>query len=96
MKAPMPQLDTPSSRHEDADEADATAHEYHESLNQSDAQQSSRSTDKADSGSSNDLRDKENENEDSANSDSDASANTNAAPKGLKRRRASSSGIITA
>ena len=96
MKAPMPQLDTPSSRHEDADEADATAHEYHESLNQSDAQLSSRSADKVDSGSSNDLRDKENENEDSANSDSDASANTNAAPKGRKRRRASSSGIITA
>ena len=96
MKAPMPQLDTPSSRHEDADEADATAHEYHESLNQSDAKQSSQSSDQADSGSSNDLRDKENENEDSANSDSDASANTNAAPKGRKRRRASSSGIITA
>ena len=94
MKAPMPQLDTPSSRHEDADEADATAHEYHESLNQSDAKQSSQSSDQADSGSSNDLRDKENTNADSANSDSDN--NANAAPKGRKRRRASSSGIITA
>ena len=94
MKAPMPQLDTPSSRHEDADEADATAHEYHESLNQSDAKQSSQSSDQADSGSSNDSHDKENTNADSANSDSDN--NANAAPKGRKRRRASSSGIITA
>ncbi|MDO8645040.1 MAG: Rne/Rng family ribonuclease [Candidatus Planktophila sp.] len=33
MKAPMPQLDVPSSRHEDADENDATEHEFHESLN---------------------------------------------------------------
>ena len=34
MKAPMPQIDTPSSQHEDADEKDATEHEFHESLNQ--------------------------------------------------------------
>ena len=33
MKAPMPQLDVPSSKHEDADEKDATEHEYHESIN---------------------------------------------------------------
>ena len=33
MKAPMPQLDTPSSQHEDADEKEATEHEFHESLN---------------------------------------------------------------
>lgn len=33
MKAPMPQLDVPSSRHEDADEKDATEHEFHELLN---------------------------------------------------------------
>ncbi|MDP1850944.1 MAG: Rne/Rng family ribonuclease [Candidatus Planktophila sp.] len=33
IKAPMPQLDVPSSRHEDADENDATEHEFHESLN---------------------------------------------------------------
>ncbi len=33
MKAPMPQLDTPSSQHEDADEKDATEHEFHETLN---------------------------------------------------------------
>jgi ribonuclease E len=65
MKAPMPQLDTPSSQHEDADEKDATEHEYHETLNESPSEEA-------------------------------------AAPKvevktgGRKRRRASSSGIITA
>jgi ribonuclease E len=79
MKAPMPQLDTPSSRHEDADEADATEHEYHESLNSSQSKDSSTS----------DPQVKESEKHDS---DHDAIA----APKGRKRRRASSSGIITA
>ncbi len=60
MKAPMPQLDVPSSKHEDADEKDATAHEFHESIN------------------------------------ADAPV-AQIAPKGArKRRRASSSGIITA
>jgi len=34
MKAPMPQLDVPSSQHEDADEADATEHEFHEIINE--------------------------------------------------------------
>ncbi|CAB4570754.1 MAG: Rne/Rng family ribonuclease [Actinobacteria bacterium] len=94
MKAPMPQLDTPSSRHEDADEADATAHEYHESLNQSETKQSSRSVDESDLRNSKDSQDEENQSRDSANTDSDT--NANAAPKGRKRRRASSSGIITA
>ena len=66
MKAPMPQIDTPSSQHEDADEKDATAHEFHESLND------------------------------------DAKTQESEAPKvevkagGRKRRRASSSGVITA
>ena len=66
MKAPAPQIDTPSSQHEDADEKDATAHEFHESLNE------------------------------------DATTEEPEAPKvdvktgGRKRRRASSSGIITA
>ena len=65
MKAPMPQLDVPSSRHEDADEKDATEHEFHESLN--------------------------------AESSSEQPVEP-AEPKagGRKRRRASSSGIITA
>jgi ribonuclease E len=66
MKAPAPQIDTPSSQHEDAEEKDATAHEFHESLND------------------------------------DAKTEESEAPKvevkagGRKRRRASSSGIITA
>jgi ribonuclease E len=66
MKAPAPQIDTPSSQHEDADEKDATAHEFHESLNE------------------------------------DATITEPEAPKvevkagGRKRRRASSSGVITA
>ncbi len=62
MKAPAPQIDTPSSQHEDADEKDATAHEFHESLNE------------------------------------DSKTEKPEAPKagGRKRRRASSSGIITA
>jgi len=63
MKAPMPQLDVPSSQHEDADEKDATEHEFHESFN----------------------------------SDEMAKAPAQTKPAGgRKRRRASSSGIITA
>lgn len=34
MKAPMPQLDVPSSQHEDAEESDATEHEFHEIINE--------------------------------------------------------------
>jgi ribonuclease E len=69
MKAPMPQLDVPSSRHEDADEKDATEHEFHESLN--------------------------------ADVSDDAPAQiepekAEVKTGGRKRRRASSSGIITA
>jgi ribonuclease E len=63
MKAPMPQLDTPSSQHEDADEKDATEHEFHESLN----------------------------------SEPEAEApKAEVKTGGRKRRRAASSGIITA
>lgn len=66
MKAPMPQLDTPSSQHEDAEEKDATEHEFHESLNQ--------------------------------DTETPAVEAPQAEVKsgGRKRRRASSSGIITA
>ena len=85
MKAPMPQLDTPSSRHEDAEESDATEHEYHESLNSSDENLSSNTSGEVDSAHSSGSQDKEEEN-----------AASDAAPKGRKRRRASSSGIITA
>jgi ribonuclease E len=63
MKAPMPQLDTPSSEHEDADEKDATEHEFHESLNSEPETQAPQAEVKT---------------------------------GGRKRRRASSSGIITA
>jgi len=68
MKAPMPQLDTPSSQHEDADarytsHGDATEHEFHESLNSEPEAEAPKAEVKA---------------------------------GGRKRRRASSSGIITA
>jgi ribonuclease E len=66
MKAPMPQLDTPSSKHEDAEEKDATEHEFHESLNEEPkAAEPEASQSEVKSG-------------------------------GRKRRRAASSGIITA
>jgi ribonuclease E len=70
MKAPMPQLDVPSSRHEDADEKDATEHEFHESLN-SDAT-------------------------DEAPVEIEPAKIEEPKAGGRKRRRASSSGIITA
>jgi ribonuclease E len=68
MKAPMPQLDTPSSQHEDADakyssHGDATEHEFHESLNSEPETEAPKVEVKA---------------------------------GGRKRRRAASSGIITA
>jgi ribonuclease E len=65
MKAPMPQLDTPSSQHEDADEKDATEHEFHETLNDTPSQEATEPKVEVKAG-------------------------------GRKRRRASSSGIITA
>jgi ribonuclease E len=69
MKAPMPQLDVPSAKHEDADETDATEHVFHESIN--------------------------------AEVSNEAPAEIKpvqieAKAGGRKRRRASSSGIITA
>jgi ribonuclease E len=63
MKAPMPQLDTPSSKHEDAEEADATGHEFHESIDETPAAEAPKAEVKS---------------------------------GGRKRRRAASSGIITA
>jgi ribonuclease E len=66
MKAPMPQIDTPSSKHEDADanyssHGDATEHEFHETIN-----------------------------------DDVEAPKPEVKTGGRKRRRASSSGIITA
>jgi ribonuclease E len=66
MKAPMPQIDTPSSQHEDADEKDATAYEFHESLN------------------------------DEPKTQEPEAPKVEVQTGGRKRRRASSSGIITA
>ena len=71
MKAPMPQLDTPSSQHEDAEEKDATEHEFHESLNQD--------VDKPE-----------------AEKPAVEAPAVEVKTGGRKRRRASSSGIITA
>jgi len=71
MKAPAPQIDTPSSQHEDADEKDATAHEFHESLNE-------------------DAKTEE------PNPLEIGAPKIEAKAGGRKRRRASSSGIITA
>ena len=71
MKAPMPQLDTPSAQHEDAEEKDATEHEFHESLNDEPKAQ-------------------EPENAETEPPKAEVKAG------GRKRRRASSSGIITA
>jgi ribonuclease E len=74
MKAPMPQVNSQSASHEDADESAATEHEFHEVLN-------------------------------SENSDTDSESNTedvsedvaeDVKPAGRRRRRAASSGIITA
>ena len=70
MKAPMPQVNSQSALHEDADESSATEHEFHEVLN-------------------------------SESSDTDSEAISEdvvetAKPAGRRRRRAASSGIITA
>jgi ribonuclease E len=66
MKAPMPQIDTPSSQHEDAEEKDATEHEFHENLNEE------------------------------PKTEEPAAPQVEVKSGGRKRRRASSSGIITA
>ena len=75
MKAPMPQLDTPSSQHEDADEKDATEHEFHEIIN-------------------------EHDNEGLVQVSAQVASAIASVPEpktsGRKRRRATSSGIITA
>ena len=70
MKAPMPQLDTPSSQHEDADEKDAPEHEYHETINET--------------------------SEEAAKVVPLVSGQIGPKSGGRKRRRATSSGIITA
>ncbi len=68
MKAPMPQVNSQSASHEDADESEATEHEFHETLNT----------------------------ETSSNTEVNEDAEVEAKPAGRRRRRAASSGIITA
>ena len=70
MKAPMPQVNSQSASHEDADESAATEHEFHEVLN-------SESTDSHSDVISEDVVE-------------------TVKPAGRRRRRAASSGIITA
>ena len=74
MKAPMPQVNSQSASHEDADESAATEHEFHEILN----------SESADT--------------DSEPSSGDVSEDVveTVKPAGRRRRRAASSGIITA
>ena len=70
MKAPMPQVNSQSASHEDADEDQATEHEFHETQNTESV---------------------------TTESESEEAAETAAAkPAGRRRRRAASSGIITA
>ena len=78
MKAPMPQVNSQSASHEDADESAATEHEFHEVLN-------SESTD----------TDSELSSENGSEEVSEDVVET-AKPAGRRRRRAASSGIITA
>ena len=73
MKAPMPQVNSQSASHEDADESEATEHEFHETLNT-----------------------EEPNSEKSSKSDADEDVEVEAKPAGRRRRRAASSGIITA
>ena len=72
MKAPMPQVNSQSASHEDADETDATEHEFHETLNTESSAESS------------------------AESSTEVEEEAEAKPAGRRRRRAASSGIITA
>ncbi|CAN2210598.1 CafA Ribonucleases G and E [Candidatus Nanopelagicaceae bacterium] len=82
MKAPMPQVNSQSASHEDADEDQATEHEFHETLNTETSADSS--TDSSTDSSADSSR------------DSDDEVEVEAKPAGRRRRRAASSGIITA
>ena len=78
MKAPMPQVNSQSASHEDADESAATEHEFHEVLN-----------------SDSDDADSEAVSENGSEDVSEDVVET-VKPAGRRRRRAASSGIITA
>ena len=72
MKAPMPQVNSQSASHDDADESEATEHEFHETLN----------TEISD--------------EVATDADIEVAEEVESKPAGRRRRRAASSGIITA
>jgi ribonuclease E len=72
MKAPMPQVNSQSASHDDADESEATEHEFHETLN----------TEISD--------------EVATDADVEVAEEVESKPAGRRRRRAASSGIITA
>ena len=76
MKAPMPQVNSQSASHEDADEAQATEHEFHETLNTeiSEAVIADADVEVAE----------------------EVAEEVESKPAGRRRRRAASSGIITA
>jgi ribonuclease E len=78
MKAPMPQVNSQSASHEDADESAATEHEFREILNSESANTDFEAT--------------------SENGSEDGSEDLveTVKPAGRRRRRAASSGIITA
>jgi ribonuclease E len=78
MKAPMPQVNSQSASHEDADESAATEHEFHEVLNSESAGGDSEAI--SENGSENVPKD----------------LVETVKPAGRRRRRAASSGIITA
>ncbi len=72
MKAPMPQVNSQSASHDDADESEATEHEFHETLNT------------------------ESIASEVASDSEDGAETVSEKPAGRRRRRAASSGIITA
>jgi ribonuclease E len=78
MKAPMPQVNSQSASHEDADESAATEHEFHEVLNSENSDNDSES------------------NTENGSEDVSEDVAEDVKPAGRRRRRAASSGIITA
>ena len=83
MKAPMPQVNSQSASHEDVDESEATEHEFHETLNTETSNTETSNTETSNT-------------KTSSNVDADEDVEVEAKPAGRRRRRAASSGIITA
>jgi ribonuclease E len=76
MKAPMPQVNSQSASHEDADEAQATEHAFHETLNTEISEEVIADAD--------------------VEVAEEVAEEVESKPAGRRRRRAASSGIITA